>query len=481
MNQVQVLRQFAELTAAIDRRKQTHKLEYYDPYPYQLRFHNAEGHLTPGRPASQRALMAANQVGKTYAGGMEAAIHLTGRYPSWWKGHRFSRPINMLVGGLTNESVRDICQKELFGEPTDDRQLGTGAVPIDCIKNPKRKAGVPDALDSVQVKHITGGFSKVSFRAYEQGAKKHMGSRIDLGWLDEEPPEDIWAQYLRGTFSTKGILYITFTPEEGLTKVVYGFMNDLKPGQALIRATWDDAPHMNHERREQQLLAIPAHQREMRTKGIPLRGSGLVYPVRQEEIECEPFEIPSYWPRICGVDFGIGHDFAAAWLTWDRERDVAYVYDCWKKPGEKLSEHVSQLNRRGNWIPVIWPHDGLQRDPKSGLPLSEEYRTEGANMWHEQFTNPPTPGVEEGKGGNSVEYGIEHILHRMQTGRFKVFKTLQPWFMEWMDYHRDEGKIVKQYDDLMDATRYACLSLRHATTQTIKIKRAVPVRGASNW
>jgi len=69
----------------------------------------------------------------------------------------------------------------------------------------------------------------------------------------------------------------------------------------------------------------------------------------------------------------------------------------------------------------------------------------------------------------------------MQTGRFKVFKTLRPWFMEWMDYHRDDGKIVKQYDDLMDATRYAALSIRHATTETFKIKRIQPPMGARNW
>jgi phage terminase large subunit-like protein len=473
-------RQFAEIITAYVRKQETNKLKHYQPYPFQLRFHHTLGYETL-RPAMQRALMAANQVGKTLSGAMEVAIHLTGRYPEWWEGHRFSRPINVFVGGLTNESVRDICQKELFGEPTDDKQMGTGAVPLECIRNPKRKAGVPDALDSVQVKHVTGGFSKVSFRAYEQGAKKHMGWRIDLGWLDEEPPEDIWSQYLRGTLSTKGILFITFTPEEGMTKVVYGFLNDIKKGQALIRATWDDAPHMNHDRREQMLMAIPSHQREMRSKGIPLRGSGLVYAVPEEEISCEPFEIPLYWPRIVAVDFGIGHAFAATWLAWDRDTDVAYLIDCYKQAGDKLSEHVSQLNRRGHWIPVIWPHDGLQRDPKSGEPLAEEYRKEGANMWHQQFSNPPSPGQDEGDGGNSVEYGIEHILHRMQTGRFKVFKTLRPWFMEWMDYHRDEGKIVKQYDDLMDATRYACLSLRHATTQTLKIKKAVAPLGHRNW
>jgi len=473
-------RQLAELLSAIERRKQTHKLEAYEPYPYQIGFHNAVGYRTE-KPASQRCLMAANQVGKTLCGAMEVSIHLTGMYPEWWKGHRFYHAINCLVGGLTNESVRDICQKELFGDPTDDKQLGTGSVPIDRLGATTRKAGVPNALDTVLVKHKSGAWSKVSFRAYEQGAKKHMGSRIHLGWMDEEPPEDVYSQYIRGTLSTKGILFITFTPEEGVTKVVHGFINDLKPGQALIRATWDDAPHMNHDRREQMLASIPAHQREMRSKGVPLMGSGLVFQVLETEIVCDPIEIPTWWPRVCAVDFGIDHGFAAVWIAWDRERDVAYIIDAYKAAGEKVSEHVSQLNRRGHWIPIIWPHDGLNREKSSGKPLADVYRDEGANMWHEPFSNPPSPGVEEGKGGNSVEFGIEHMLHRMQTGRFKVFKNLLTWLEEWRMYHRDDGKIVKQFDDLMDASRYSCLSLRHAQTVTLRIKQQQPPVGASNW
>lgn len=473
--------QLAELLTALERSKQIHKLSLYQPYPYQIAFHNAEGYLTPGVPAIQRALLAANQIGKTVCGGMEAAIHLTGKYPDWWKGHRFIRPINMLVGGLTNESVRDICQKELFGDPTDDRAIGTGSVPKVCIGKSTRKAGVPNALDTVLVKHISGGWSKVSFRAYEQGAKKHMGSRIDLGWMDEEPPEDIWAQYLRGTLATRGYLYMTFTPEEGVTKVVHGFINDLKKGQALLRATWDDAPHMNGERREQALSAIPAHQREMRSKGIPLMGSGLVFQVPEEDLYYENLQIPTYWPRICGIDFGIDHAFAAVWLAWDRDTDTVYVYDVYKAIGEKMPVHVSRLKSNGEYIPIIWPHDGLNREKSSGEPLAEMYRKEGANMYHEQFSNPPAPGVEEGKGGNSVEYGIEDILHRMQAKRFKVRKDLTEWFTEFRMYHRKDGKIVALNDDVMSATRYAALSLRHAMTPMFKVKQSTPPIGARNW
>ena len=472
--------ELAQLLEAYERGRNTDRLKHYKPYPFQLAFHNAVGYQTT-TPADQKALQAANQVGKTFCGGMDMAIHLTGKYPDWWKGRVFKKPVAALAGGLTNESLRDLGQKELFGDPADDNQIGMGAIPLDCVGDITRKAGVPNAFDNVLVKHVSGGSSKISFRAYEQGAKKHMGVRIDVGWMDEEPPEDVYSQYIRGTLATQGILSLTYTPEEGVTKVVYGFMNELKPGQALIRATWDDAPHMDHSRREQLLLAIPAHQREMRSKGIPLRGSGLVYAVPEEDITCDPIEIPTHWPRVCAVDFGIDHGFAAVWFAWDRDRDVAYVIDAYKAAGEKMSEHVSQLNRRGHWIPICWPHDGLNREKSSGKPLAESYRTEGANLWHEPFSNPPTPGVDEGKGGNSVEFGVEHILNRMQTGRFKVFKHLAPWFMEWRDYHRDDGKIVKLYDDLMDATRYACLSLRHATTQTFKLRKVQPPTGPRNW
>jgi hypothetical protein len=175
-------RQLAELLSALDRKQQTNKLKHYIPYPYQLAFHNAEGYKTRA-PASQRALMAANQVGKTTCGAMEVAIHATGRYPVWWKGHRFTKPINVLVGGLTNESVRDICQKELCGEPTDDKQMGTGTIPLECIRNPKRKAGVPDALDSVQVSTSRADFPKLVLEPMSR-ARRSTWARVLIwvGW-----------------------------------------------------------------------------------------------------------------------------------------------------------------------------------------------------------------------------------------------------------------------------------------------------------
>src|SRR5262245_66051047 len=71
------------LTAEKTRRSTENRLAYYNPYPKQLEFHAA------GAKSRERLLMAGNQIGKTLAGGFEAAMHATGRYPDWWKGRRF--------------------------------------------------------------------------------------------------------------------------------------------------------------------------------------------------------------------------------------------------------------------------------------------------------------------------------------------------------------------------------------------------------
>ena len=74
--------------------------------------------------------MAANQVGKTWAGGFEAAMHVTGRYPEDWTGKRFDRPTFGWACGETSEVVRDTVQRVLVGRADSH---GTGAIPKDAL------------------------------------------------------------------------------------------------------------------------------------------------------------------------------------------------------------------------------------------------------------------------------------------------------------------------------------------------------------
>jgi phage terminase large subunit-like protein len=468
MNELQVAKEFSGLLEQLERRKQIYRLEYYKPYPKQMEFHNSFGHRTQ-QPSVQKAFIAANKIGKTYCGAMEISMHATGRYPEWFKGVRFPRAVEILVGSNTNETLRDICQKELLGDPTDDKRLGTGTIPIDTIGKVTRKAGVPNSLDSVRVKHVSGGWSRIYMRAYEQGFKKFMGIHFDVGWADEEPPLDIWSQMLRATFAKRtSVLMMTLTPEEGMTQVVAQFMNDLKLGQAIVNATWDDAPHMTPEVREQRLAAMPPHEREMRTKGVPLMGSGLVFDIPENELVVEPIAIPRHWPQIIGIDFGWDHPFGAAKLAWDRDADIVYITADYRESKAVPAIHAAAIKPWGSWIPVAWPHDGLNTEKGGGETLIQLYREEGIPCLKDKATNPASPGKIDGQGDNAVEPPLLDMVERSQTGRLKVFKTCRHWLEEKRMYHRKEGKLVKQNDDVISASRYAYMMLRFAITEPVR-------------
>ena len=449
-----LLEQAVHIAKELERRESTNRLERYAPYDYQKKFHNAK--------ATQRLLMAGNRVGKSFSGAMEIAYHATGKYPAWWEGRKFDRPVRVWVGGVSNETTRDVCQKELTGQPDDPSAFGTGSIPLKDIGNTVRKAGVPNALSSLVVKHKSGGYSRLGFKSYDMGKEKWMGEAVDVVWLDEEPPQAIYSQSLTRTADKGGIVYMTFTPESGMTETVAQFVNNLKEGQALITAGWDDAPHMTKEIREQILSALPPHERKMRERGIPQLGSGLVFPIVEEDILCDPIDIPTHWPRLCGIDFGWDHPTAVVWIAWDRDTDIVYIYDCYAMRQETVPVHASAINGRGKWIPVVWPMDGRQADKGSGKSLTEQYRKEGVNMLRDHFSNPSSNGMKEGSGGNSVEAGIMEILTRMQTKRLKIFRNQSKLLEELRMYHRKDGKIVPAHDDVISAMRYCVMSLRKA-------------------
>jgi Terminase large subunit, T4likevirus-type, N-terminal len=138
----------ARAEAEREQRRTQNKLAGYMPYPKQAAFHEA------GASHRERLLIAANQSGKSLAGGMETAMHATGRYPDWWKGKRFDRPTIGWGAGTTNETTRDTVQRILAGRPG---QHGTGCIPKDGILELVPARGTPDLLDSIKVRHASGG------------------------------------------------------------------------------------------------------------------------------------------------------------------------------------------------------------------------------------------------------------------------------------------------------------------------------------
>lgn len=224
--------------------------------------------------------------------------------------------------------------------------------------------------------------------------------------------------------------------------------------RAVVTMTIDDADHYTPAEREAIIASYLPHEREARAKGIPVLGSGRIFAVPEEDIKCEPFDIPRHFVQIGGIDFGWDHPTAAVCLAWDRDTDCVYVTKAHRLKEATPVIHAASLRPWGDWLPWSWPHDGLQHDKGSGKQLSDQYKVQGLNMLPERAT------FED--GSNGVEAGLMLMLDMMQTGRFKVFSHLNDWFSEYRLYHRKDGKVVKEFDDLLSATRYALMMRRFA-------------------
>lgn len=447
-----------ELAKKIRRYKElasTNKLLFYKPYAKQREFHAV------GADMAERCMGAGNQLGKTWCGSMEAAYHVTGLYPDWWEGLRFDKPITMWVCGVSGKDIRGSTQKLLIGRIEKPEEFGTGSIPKHLILDHVKALGTKDLCDHVKIKHISGGTSLIFFKSYEQGRASFQSETLDLIWFDEEPPPEIYSEGLtRTNKGQKGQrAMLTFTPLLGVTEVVRKFYEEPSAHQHLTMMTIWDVDHYSKEEKQQIIDSYPPHERDARSKGIPTMGSGRVFPISEDDIKVEPFRIPAYWPRIKGLDFGTDHPTALACCAWDRDNDVFYVYDEYTARAEMAtpSFFAPACNRKLSWIPIAWPHDGLQHDKGSYEQLAQQYADAGMEMLPDKAT------FED--GGNGVEAGIMDMLDRMKTGRWKVFSNCIQWLEEFRLYHRKDGKIVKVRDDLISASRYALMMKRYAEVE----------------
>lgn len=216
-------------------------------------------------------------------------------------------------------------------------------------------------------------------------------------------------------------------------------MPEISPSKYLIQAGWDDVPHLDEETKAQLLRETPIHLRDARAKGIPSLGAGAVWPVPESEIICDPFAIPAHWPRAYGLDVGWNRT-AAIWGARDRSDDTVYLYTEHYRGQAEPSVHAAAILARGTWIPGAIDPASRATGQRDGRQLLADYTALGLHL---------TPA------DNAREAGIHRVFERLSTGRLKVFSTCRNWLAEYRLYRRNEkGRVVKDFDHLMDATRY---------------------------
>ena len=211
----------------------------------------------------------------------------------------------------------------------------------------------------------------------------------------------------------------------------------------LITATWDDAPHLSEQEKREMFDALPPHQRDARSKGVPSLGAGAIYPVAETEIICDPFKLPDYFEFFAGMDVGWNWT-AAVFFARDPDTRNVFIYDTYKAGQREPSVHASAIGARGRWIPTAIDPAARGRGQKDGSQLYQDYFDLGLDLI---------------KADNTREAGIYKVYQYLSAGRLKVFTTCKNLLEEYRMYHRDEkGQIVKENDHLMDAMRYGMMT-----------------------
>jgi phage terminase large subunit-like protein len=453
-------------------------------YPIQREFIASTENLE----VLEAAFRTGNQQGKSWTAAYMASVFATGEYPDGWDGRRYPGPTRGWIATESTTLSRDVAQKYLLGEEQ-------GFLSPDKVQRIIMGHGAGQSIDQLHIKHLSGGTSIIGFKSYDQDRTKLQGDTLHYVWCDEEAPPEHYMELLARVIKNAGrggLVYSTFTPLHGANRILGRFTERTIEAMRTRRMTHgraDDALHLKDPKVREALFALfPAHERRARIDGLPSLGSGAVFEDVQWEDIVSPFTFRNgelihetegvYDTRaagwIWGIDFGIGHPFAAVLCAWDRDGDVIHIVATVKISGSDAANHAMRMlavSRSLGEVKVAWPHDGAAREKGSGEQLAAIYKRNGLAML-------PTHATHAKTGGFSTEAGIADMLLRFRQGRLKVAKNLYEWKAEFEGYHRKDGLIVKENDDLMSASRIACMQIRSAK-EPQGAYRGVPVFGYS--
>lgn len=462
----------ARIIEEIEEFRQYNQLHFFEPYDYQKELFEA------GKNYMSRFACFSNRCGKTYSGAREMTYHLTGKYPEWWPGYRFDRPIRAWAIGITGDSTRKVLQYELMGtlDVRQEHELGSTAISRDDIEIESIEKDGPRVLVA-RINHYNSvgevdGQSILEFRSTQQGTQVLMGSAVDFIWLDEEDPfnsQGIYSQSMTRLATTKGRLLITATPENGLTPLIQQFM-DTPEEMWIGHVGWDRVPHLTDDVKKALIASYPEWEIPMRTQGIPSAGSGAIFKVSDEEISVPPTSPMTDWPIVAGVDFGRSRDPSTiVFVTQNPENGQVIIFREEYLDDDRSPEAMAKVIRECPWpnIPIVVPHDGNAISADGGTETRAVImRNHGANVMWGTFSNPieVQNNINNGRKKHmGKEGGLAWMASMFKEGTLKVCDDLNHFFREKRAYfyiERNGKSQPKDGDDhVIDAARIAVLSL----------------------
>jgi phage terminase large subunit-like protein len=444
---------------------QYNQLKYFRPFEHQRRFFTTT--------TDRRGILAANRIGKTVSTCYETAYHLTGRYPDWWQGRRFDKPITAMVAGESWGQVALVLQAELLGSADVKirEQLGTGAIPKDCINFETLRGDGANAM-GVEIRHKSGAHSYLLFANYTQEVRQMQGFKLNLAVFDEQPPDDFFSEIVTRTATTQGMVLCSFTPLKGLNGLVSKFWNR-EEGYDFIRVAWSDVPEYDpwnepfllKSTREQLERDYLPHEREARIAGKPIMGQGAVFQINTwptYQTGTYKFKEMPGLERVIALDLGLVNDKTVISLMyWHPHEQQAWLHTQIRVSGLDEANPVNYINHLLRpevfGCPIVLPADASTpgRYTMSSTSIRELFEQYGLNVYAKPIMNPPDL---QGRQTNHKSYGVNVMRQMLEAGTLQVNDNCVDFLREAQNYYVDPQGRFSDPDDCIDSARYALIA-----------------------
>ena len=314
-------------------------------------------------------------------------------------------------------------------------------------------------------------------------------------WVDEpgQIPDESWESIEARLGVEDGRVLLTSRPYDYnwyITKV--WDRRDTDPRIKVINYSSIMNPAFKKENYYRQKELLPSWKFRMKYDGIPTRPAGAIYDCFEPLFEdadghplppkfekflnddgdeeritlvgknaCKRFDIPSYWRKSSGHDFG-PRNTAAVFAAQDPKTSKIYIYRAYHAGGKTTAGHIEAFRARwmSDQLPNAW--GGAPSEKKTRIDFSK-------HGWVIQ--EPPIADVRE---------GIMRVYSLLKSGLLVIFDDLKDLIQDLLVYSwklNDDGEpLVDDANNIdkkseyhrLDALRYLCSAIYEGVTGLLK-------------
>ena len=394
-----------------------------------------------------RWVFGGNRSGKTECGAVEVIYMARGCHPY----REIKAATSGWVVSLSTQVQRDVAQKKILSYLKKEWI-------VDVIMISGKKSSMDTGvIDTILIKNVFGGISRLGFKSCDQGREKFQGTSLDYVWFDEEPPQDIYMECKMRVLDKCGDIFGTMTPLKGLTWVYNTiFMNQGHDDEVwYIHMEWADNPYLDSKEIIKLTATLSQDELDSRRYGLFTQGVGLVYGEFDENYNViEPFNVPKEWYDKISIDPGLHNPLSCHWYACDydgniyviaehymSEQSVEYHANKIKKISDSLGWHRSY----GGMLEAIIDSAASQKTLASTKSVVDLFYDEGI-LLNTKVNKNVFAGI------NRVKSYIKNVKGER---KLFIFKTCVNMIREIKSYFwAEDDTPVKRDDHAMDDLRY---------------------------